>query len=107
MKQSVNKIFYVTGASLALIGIVGKLLAWFLAPYIFSIGAALLIYIPLKQVISSKETDVRQRRLARSGLFAALLLALGAYFMFINSNSWVVAVLIYSLSTLFLSFRGE
>ncbi len=106
MQKQITKSLYIGGASFALIGAVSQLFDWTYAPYIFSIGAAILIYFPLKLVMDVKNADIRQKRLARSGLFSALLLGLAAYLMFTHSNLWVMAILIYALSTLFLSFRG-
>ena len=79
------------------------------APYIFAFGAGLMIYfqILLSFHVHRDDVDKRTQRLTRTGLFSSLLLALAAYFMFKNSNSWVVAVLIYALSSFFLSFRGN
>ena len=108
MKQTdINKIILITGGGLAVVGAVLKLIDKIYAPYVFSIGAACLIFIQLMHTLENKDAEVRQKRLYRNGLFASLMLAVAAYFMFNNSNSWVVAVLIYSLSTLFLSFRGN
>jgi len=108
MKQTdIHKIFLITGGGLAVVGAVLELIDIVYAPYLFSIGAAILIFIQLKNTLENKDAEVRQKRLYRNGLFASLMLAVAAYFMFNNSNSWVVAVLIYSLSTLFLSFRGN
>ena len=100
------KLLYIAGASFTFIGAATQLFDWTLAPYIFSIGAAILIYFPLKLVLEMRNADVYKRRQARSGLFAGLLLGLAAYFMFTHSNLWVIAILIYALTTLFLSFRS-
>jgi len=106
-KTDLNKIFLIVGGGLTVIGSFAKLFDVKYAPYVFSIGVACLIYIQIMFTIQHRDADVRQKRLARNGLFASLLLGLAAYFMFVGSNSWVVAVLIYALSTLFLSYRGN
>jgi hypothetical protein len=108
MKQSeITKILFTIGGIFTVVGSIAKLFNIAFAPYVFSVGVVFLIYIQLMYTLESKDADTRQRRLTRNGLFASLLLALAAYFMFVGSNSWVVAVLIYALSTLFLSFRGN
>ena len=112
-KLNIAKILFTSGSVLIVIGAIAKIFNFTFIPnistsaaYIFSIGAAFLIYNQLVYVLENKNSDKRQKRLSRNGLFTSLLLGLAAYFMFTGSNSWVVMVLIYALSTLFLSFRG-
>jgi Ca2+/Na+ antiporter len=106
-KTDINKVLLISGGGLTVFGCFAKLFDLSYAPYIFSVGAAFLIYIQLMYTIDNKNADSRQKRLTRNGLFSSLFLVIAAYFMFKDSNSWVVAVLIYALSTLFISFRGN
>lgn len=107
IKKQLTQIFFIVGGTLSFAGAVAQLFEYSLAPYIFSLGSAFLIYIQLRNALDNNNVDTRQKRLARIGFFTSLLLALAAYFMFTTSNLWVVAVLIYALSTLTLSFRGN
>ena len=105
-KQPLQILFF-GGGTLTIIGAVAQLFDISSAPYIFSLGAALLIYFQFINAWKTREVDMRQQRLGRIGFITSLLLALAAYFMFTHSNLWVVAVLIYALSSFSLSFRGE
>jgi hypothetical protein len=107
MQKQLSQLLYLGAGSLAIFGAIAQLLEHFYAPYVFSVAAAIFITIQSIHVYEMRDTPMRERRLARIGLFSSLLLGLSAYFMFTNSNLWVVALLIYALSSLFLSFRGE
>lgn len=102
-----SHIVYVGGGTCSVVGSVAHLFDVPVAPYIFSVGAALLIFFQTRFAMSNRDASMRVQRLSRIGLMASLLLAVAAYLMFTASNLWVVAVLIYALITLFLSFRGE
>jgi hypothetical protein len=107
MQKQLSPYIYLAGSAVTFIGAVAQLLEISYAPYIFSVGAALLIYVQIKNFIDKGKADSRTMRFARIGLFTSLLLALAAYFMFTASNLWVIAVLIYALSSLYHSFRGN
>jgi|SRR5665647_2242717 len=104
-----SQFLFISGGTLIIVGAVAQLFNIAQAPYIFAFGAGLIIYfqILLSFHVHRDDVDIRTQRLARTGLFSSLLLALAAYFMFKGSNSWVVAVLIYALSSFALSFRGN
>ena len=106
-QEQLTKILFTTGSSLVIISAIAKLANFIYAPHVFSLGVTLLIYVQLKNVIDNRKAETRQKRLSRNGMVTSLLLALAAYFMFTGSNSWVVLVLIYALSTFFLTFRGD
>jgi uncharacterized membrane protein HdeD (DUF308 family) len=102
-----SQILFITSGTILILGAFAKLFELVYAPYIFSIGAAALIFIHGNNALDKKITDRRQQRLARIGFFTSLFLGIAAYLMFTNSNSWVVCVLIYALSSFFQSFRGN
>lgn len=106
-----SKILFLTGSVITIVGSIAKFIepsdAEPRAVYLFATGVAMLIYVQLKHLYDNRKAETRQKRLALNGLFSSLLLALGVYFMFKHSNSWIVAVLIYALSSLITSFRGE
>lgn len=106
-KKQNSQILFISAGTLTILGAFAKLFDISYAPYIFSAGAALLIFIQGKNALDNKSANTRQRRLAANGFLTSLALALAAYFMFTGSNTWVVLVLIYSLSSFFLTFRGE
>lgn len=102
-----SQILFITAGTILILASFAQFLKLKYAPYIFVIGAALLIFIHGKNAFDNVTTDRRQQRLARIGFFTSFTLALAAYFMFTGSNSWIVMVLIYALSSLFQSFRGN
>ena len=73
--------------------------------YIFALGAFLLIIYHALLAYKFKKEDKTLQRLYRMGFISSLFLAIGAYFMFTASNSWIVMVLIYALTTFYISFR--
>ena len=107
MNNQKSRIIFLCGGVLTIVGALMQMFDHQFAPYVFSVGAAIIIYVQLIQYFDRPADDNRQQRLIRTSLYASLLLALAAYFMFVGSNSWVVAVLIYSLSSLIVTFRGK
>jgi len=107
IQKQLSQILFITGGTLTILGAITQLLQFTPAPYIFSSGSALLIYIQAKNVWYSSKVDRNKQRIMRLGLFTSLFLALAAYLMFTSSNSWVVCVLIYALTSFYLSFRGN
>jgi len=105
--KQTSKFLFIFAGTLTLTGAFIKFFDITYAPYIFSAGAVLLIFLQAKSALDNKNAGKRQRRLGASGFLASLALGLAAYFMFAGSNTWVVLLLIYALSTFFLSFRGE
>ncbi|HET7732571.1 MAG TPA: hypothetical protein VFK73_01935 [Paludibacter sp.] len=107
IQTNTTQMLFTAGSLLAVLGCIIKFFDITYAPYVFSTGAVFLIYVQLKHLIDNRKSETREKRLSRNGMLSSLLLGLAAYFMFTGSNSWVVAVLIYALSSLFLSFRGN
>jgi uncharacterized membrane protein HdeD (DUF308 family) len=99
-----SQLIFILAGTFTILGAFAQLFNMVFAPYIFSIGAGLLIFIHGKEAFYGKVDG--QQRLARLGLFTSLMLGIAAYFMFTHSNSWVVFVLIYALSSFYQSFRG-
>ena len=102
-----SQILFITAGTIIILSSFAQFLKLKYAPYVFVIGAALLIFIHGINAFDKTITDQRQQRLARIGFFTSFTLALAAYFMFTDSNTWVVMVLIYALSSFFQSFRGN
>lgn len=100
------EILFAIGALLTSFGAVMQLLDVENSQYIFAVGSVIVIAIHTYYALQ-KADNPRKQRLTRLGFTSSLLLALGIYFMFVDSNAWVVAVLIYALTTFFLSFRTE
>lgn len=107
MLTKYSRFFIITGGISTLFGAVSELLSFSFAHYLFAFGAMLLILNQLAVVVEDRDKDFRNKRLARLSLLANLFLGLAAYLMFTGSNSWVVAVMMYALISMFLSFRGK
>lgn len=107
MLKQPSQILFFIGGILTIIGSIAQLFSFKSAPWIFSAGTVILIYLQLTNALKQKNSDLRLQRLARIGFTSSLLLGLAAYFMFTGSNLWVVVVLIYALTSLILSFRTE
>lgn len=106
-EEQPSQILFIIAGTLTILGAFAKLFDLIYAPYIFSIGAGILIFLHGKDAFDKKETDKRNQRLTRIGFLTSLMLGLAAYFMFVGSNSWVVMVLIYAINSIFQSFRGN
>jgi len=102
-----SQFLFAIAAIITITGALTKLYDLFFAPYVFSVGAGLIIFWYGREAFVNKSIDKRTQRLSRIGLINSLFLGIGAYFMFTGSNSWVVMVLIYSLTSFFQSFRNN
>ena len=101
-----SQILFIIAGTITILGAFARLFDIKYAPYIFSVGAVLLIFIQGKNAYETKTEDKSQQRLARLGFLTSLMLGVACYFMFTGSNSGVVMVLIYALSSFYQSFRG-
>lgn len=91
---------------LLLIGAIMAFLNLYMAPYVFATGVLLVVIEAFAQIYHLRNEDMRTKRLGRLRLVSALMLGFATYYMFIANNSWVVFLLIYAITTLFLSFRA-
>lgn len=106
MNKKYFSLFSTIGLSAIILGTITQIIDLAPAIYIFSFGALVIIVTQLL-VALDKQTDNYKQRLARISFISSLFLGLASYFMYMHSNSWVVAVLIYALITLYLSFRNK
>jgi len=106
-QKTVQQIIFIFGGIFTLVGAITQFAHFEYAPYIFAIGAALLIYSRIKNILATNENNFRTKRLSRIGFISALMLLVACYFMFIDSNAWVVFLLIYAVVTFVLTFRSE
>ena len=102
-----SQILFIFAGTITILGAFARIFDISFAPYVFSLGAALLIFIQGKNAYDRNDAEKRKQRLARLGFLTSLMLGVAAYFMFTGSNSWVVMVLIYALSSFYQSFRGN
>ena len=108
MLKNKNNVIFFGGGLICVIGAIFAVFDFKYAPYVFSAGALILVILQLISFFKDNDSkDFRQKRLRKIQLFTSFFLVLAAYFLFIHSNSWVIAVLIYGLTQFFLSFRNE
>jgi hypothetical protein len=107
MTNRLLKLSYIFGGLFTLSGIVLQLLGKVPAPYIFTAGASLLVFVQVKYSLQSREEDKRLQRLRRLQFLTSLLLIIAAYLMFVKVDLWIIAVLIYGLASIFLAFRDK
>ena len=107
MKRSTIKTILISSNTLLLIGAILSIANISFAVYIFGAGALVGIILPLLLVRNDTQENKRNSRLFRINFMVSLMPLLSAYFMYNDSNSWVIALLIYALTTLFLSTRIE
>lgn len=103
MKQFLSACF-VVGAVMVLLGALVYVTGWELAPYIYTVGAAL---VALAQINSpSVSHRVAVKRLRRQQMFGALALVLtGAFMLFTHGNEWIVSLTIAAILELYTAIR--
>ncbi len=106
MLKNKNEVIFFVGGLISIIGAISAVFDFKYAPYVFSAGALILVILQFISFFNENDSkDFRQKRLKKIQLFSSLFLVLACYFLFTHSNSWVIAVLLYGLTQLFLSFR--
>lgn len=103
MKQLIPALYFV-GAVMVLVGAAVFITGWVYAPYIYTIGAAMLT---LGQLNTPYRGDNRIiKRLWRQQVFGALFLLLaGAFMFFTTHNEWVAIFAIGTFLELYTAFR--
>jgi len=101
-----SEILFIIAGTIIILGAFARLFDIKFASYIFAVGAGLIIFIQGKNAYDRNTDDKDQQRIARLGFLTSLSLGVATYLMFTESNSWVVMVLIYALTSFYLSFRG-
>lgn len=103
MKQLIPALF-VVGAVMALTGAAVYITGWELAPYLYTIGAAMVALAQINSPSKSKSPNVK--RLRRQQIFGAMLLVLtGAFMFFTHGNEWIVCMTIAAILELYTSVR--
>ncbi len=97
----------IIGSALVLLGVVLKFNQFVNAKYIFSAGVFVLFVLQILYAQKTKKASVRYKRIMSLMFIATVFLGVGAYFMFVGNDNWIVAVILYAFITLFLSFRGK
>ena len=89
---------------MALTGAAVYITGWELAPYIYTIGAAMVALAQINSPSKSKSPNVK--RLRRQQIFGAISLVLtGAFMFFTHGNEWIVCMTIAAILELYTSVR--
>ena len=98
---------FIAAAVLLVVGGIAAVFDQFWGYVVFSAAASLTIAHSILFALNNKTDDVRKARLQRLYFICTLFLGVAAWLMFVNNNAWVVMILIFAVTTFFLSFRGK
>ena len=103
MKFLVPGLFTV-GAVMALAGAAVYFTGWFLAPYIYTVGALLVAFAQICTPPHGNSLNIR--RLRRQQLLGAFCLVLtGGLMFFTHGNEWILALTVAAVIELYTAFR--
>ena len=102
MNQKARTIIFNTAGLLILAGAVLFLTKWFLAPYLFAVGAAGMAVCFL--TLPTQEMEFRERRLHRFNVIASILMICASGLMFKDMKEWVICLTIAAILLLYSSF---
>ncbi|MGC9150404.1 MAG: hypothetical protein ACP5F6_01400 [Microbacter sp.] len=102
-KMLIMQLIYGLGYVLLIVGTILFYEQHAVAPFIFSLGAVLLLVIRVIHPIDT--TNFRTKRLNMIHAFATLVLLATAYAMFIHYYLWIAGLLLSTLIDLYVSFR--
>ena len=96
--------FMVVGAVMVLTGAAFYITGWALAPYVYTIGAALFALAQINTLARVRNAAVR--RLRRQQILGALVLVLTGFLMLLmHRNEWIVSLTIAAILELYTSIR--
>ena len=87
---------------LILAGAVLFLTKWFLAPYLFAVGAAGMAVCFL--TLPTKDMEFRERRLHRFNIIASVLMICASGLMFKDMKEWIICLTIAAVLLLYSAF---
>lgn len=102
-KQTLLHVIFFVGYICVIVGAIIQLLELQFAPYVFSLGAFLVIVF--RFLTTNPSSDLRIKRLNRMSTISAILLLISVYLMFSGSNLWVLMLVIVAIFDLVISFR--
>ena len=102
MNQKARTIIFSMAGLLILAGAVLFLTKWFLAPYLFAVGAAGMAVCFL--TLPTKDMEFRERRLHRFNIIASVLMICASGLMFKDMKEWIICLTIAAVLLLYSSF---
>ena len=104
MNSQIRTYLFTVSAILLLGGAVLYLTQWFVAPYLFAVGAAGITVCYLTESVVG--LDFRQKRLHRFNVLSGLLMIAASAFMFKGKMEWVILLAIYAIFQTYVAFVG-
>ena len=102
MNQKERTIIFSIAGLLILAGAILFLTKWFLAPYLFAVGATGMAVCHL--TLSTKDMEFRERRLHRFNVIASVLMICASGLMFKDMKEWIICLTIAAVLQLYSSF---
>ncbi|MDR2840301.1 MAG: hypothetical protein LBV75_03395 [Paludibacter sp.] len=98
---------FIAGAILTVVGAFLAIPNLPFAPYAFSLGAFCVVISHVLTFVRHRSDSVIERRQQSIVFIVSIVLAIAAYLMFNGNNLWVVCLMIYAVTILYLSFRQK
>ena len=105
MNSQIRTYLFTVSAILLLGGAVLYLTQWFVAPYLFAVGAAGITVCYLTESVVG--LDFRQKRLHRFNVLSGLLMIAASAFMFKGKMEWVILLAISAIFQTYVAFVGS
>ena len=97
-------VFFVIGAVMTLVGAAVYISGWWLAPYVYTVGATFVAFAQINSPLHSQNPTLK--RLRRQQIMGALVLVLtGAFMMFTHGNEWIVSLAVAAILELYTAYR--
>ncbi len=104
MMKQLMPAFFTAGSVMVLSGATVYITGWGPAPYIYTLGAAMVAIAQINSPSESRSPNVR--RLRRQQVLGAVLLVLaGAFMFFTHGNEWIVCMTVAAVLELYTSVR--
>ncbi len=107
MNKKHFNLLQIIASAAVFVGVVLKFSNIEVAKYLFASGVFGLFILQILYAYQTRKKAIKRKRIVSLMFIATIILGLGAYFMYIGNDNWVLAVLIYALVSLFLSFRDK
>lgn len=103
MKNLINGLFF-AGSVMVLIGVTTFITRWFMSPYLYIVGAAMVLIALFYSPIHSDSKVIRRLR-AQQVLGGFCLFASSVLMKVMHGNEWMVALAIACVFLLYSAFR--
>jgi multisubunit Na+/H+ antiporter MnhG subunit len=102
MKSNLRSVIFDVAATLMLLGAIAYIRYPHIACYMFAVGAA--GYAVNNFTISTKEMNLREKRLQRLNVYASVLCLVASSLMFSQRKEWIICLTIAAIFQLYTAF---